>query len=131
MERGEIEIMNQVNLIGRIVRDVEVKKTNDKSYCAFNLAINRGKDRNGNDMGADYPSVVAYGKTAENMGKFCKKGMLVGVSGNIKTGSYEKDGQKVYTTTIQASNVEFLERAEKKEDTATGFSQITDEQIPF
>ncbi len=107
--------MNSVSLIGRLTRDPEVRYTNEGLAIAQMLvAIDRGKDKNGNDKGADFPRVQAFGRTAENCGKYLKKGMQIGVTGKIQTGSYtNKNGDKVYTTDIVADRVEFLERVQQ------------------
>ena len=133
--------MNSVTLIGRLTKDPEVRygAENQSAYCRLTIAIDRGKDRNGEDMGADFPSVVCFGKTAENCERFLKKGRLVGVQGRIRTGKYEKNGQTVYTTDVYADRVEFLEWGDRAEGSApskpqaapTGFSQLTDDDIPF
>lgn len=101
--------MNSVSLIGRITKDPEVKYTSSQMAVArFTLAINRPiKDKDGNTQ-ADFPSIIAFGKTAENMERYVSKGMLIGVTGRIQTGSYEKDGKTVYTTDVVADRVEFL-----------------------
>ena len=60
--------MNSVNIIGRLTKDPEVKYTdNQLAVCRFSVAINRGKDKDGNDRGADFPNCIAFGKTAETM----------------------------------------------------------------
>ena len=129
--------MNQAILMGRLTKDVECKYTPDGMAVArFNLAIDRGKDKNGQDRGADFPSCVAFGRTAENLEKFSGKGLRVAVTGHITTGSYEKDGHKVYTTDITADRVEFIDWKEKTDAAPSadyapeGFSAI-DEDIPF
>ena len=105
--------MNSVTLIGRLTRDPEVRygATSQMAVARFNIAISRGKDRNGNDAGADYPNIVCFGKLAELVEKYMAKGRLVGVQGRIQTGSYEKDGKKVYTTEVVADKVEFLDKS--------------------
>lgn len=130
--------MNSVQLIGRVVRDPQVNYSDNKVTVArFTIAIDRGKDRDGNDRGADFPGIVCFGKTGELVDRYVHKGKLVGVSGRIQTGSYDKDGTTVYTTDIIAERVEFLSSGEgAKEETATqaempGFNKLTDEDIPF
>lgn len=126
--------MNNVVLIGRLTRDPETRYTSDTQMAVtrFSLAIDRGKDK-----GADYPSIICFGKTAENCEKYLKKGRMVGIHGRIQTGSYEKDGHKVYTTDIVADRVEFLEKPEttptaapEPEYVPDGYEQIS-EDIPF
>lgn len=109
--------MNNVILIGRLTKDPEIKYTRDQTAVAtFTVAINRGKDKNGEDRGADFPRVVAYGRTAENCERYLAKGRLVGIQGRLQTGSYKhKDGYTVYTTDVIADRVEFLEWGDRNE----------------
>lgn len=126
--------MNNVTLIGRLTRDPQMSYTTSQMAIArFNIAIDRGKDK-----GADFPSVVCFGKTAELVEKYMTKGRMVGITGRIQTGSYERDGQKVYTTDVVADRVDFLDRGENKDtnevkagDVFEGFSQLTTDDIPF
>ena len=105
--------MNHVSLIGRLTKDPEVRygASNQTAVARFSIAIDRGKDKNGNSAGTDYPSIVCFGKTAELVEKYIGKGRLVGITGRIQTGSYEKDGRKIYTTEVVADRVEFLDKA--------------------
>lgn len=139
--------MNSVNIIGRITADPELYQTsNNRPYTAINIAISRGKDSEGNELGADFPRVYIYGKTAENVCKYLSKGRQIGVIGKIRTGSYEKDGQTYYTTDVVADRVEFLgsssnnsngssnsqqsQAPDQSQDVPTGFEAL-DEEIPF
>ena len=101
--------MNAVQLVGRFTADPKMTYTNGGSTIArFNLAVDRRfKSENGPE--ADFISCVAFGKTAEFIEKYFHKGYKIGLQGRIQTGSYEKDGQKYYTTDVVAENVEFVE----------------------
>ena len=141
--------MNQVSLIGRLTRDPEVRygAQSQTAVARFSIAIDRGKDKDGNDRGADFPTIVCFGKTAELVERYLGKGRLVGITGRIQTGSYEKDGKKVYTTEVLADRVEFLDRGDKTENAGGGFTRqaepaqssqipdgfesLTDDDIPF
>ena len=115
--------MNSVNLIGRLTRDPEVRygAGSQTAVCTFTVAIDRGKDRDGNDRGADFPRITVFGKQAENCERYLKKGRLVGVSGRIQTGSYQnKDGATVYTTDVVADRVEFLEWGDRPQSNGGG-----------
>lgn len=129
--------MNNFYGIGRLTKDVTVNYTPSQMAVArFNIAIDRGKDRNGESRGADFLSCVAFGKTAENLEKFSGKGLRIAINGHIQTGSYEKDGQKVYTTDIVADRIEFIDwkNSEKVSEPdgeyPQGFAAI-DEDFPF
>lgn len=106
--------MNVVALIGNLTRDPEVRYTNDHmAIASFSIAINRPPKKDGTEGGADFPRVTVFGKQAENCERFLHRGSKVGIVGKIQTGSYEKDGQKVYTTDIVADRVEFLGRPQE------------------
>ncbi len=104
--------MNTVLLIGRLTKDPEIryKAGSQTAISQFSIAIDRGRDNSGNNVGTDYPNIVCFGRTAEMVDKFLSKGRLVGIQGRIHTGSYEKNGQKVYTTEVVADRVEFLDK---------------------
>lgn len=97
--------MNQITLIGRLTKDVEVKQGNNgKAYAKVSIAI----DRPGNEKTTDFPRVTIFGTQAENLAKYQGKGSLIAIEGHIVTGNYEKDGQTVYTQDIIADRVEYL-----------------------
>jgi len=133
--------MNSVSLIGRLTKDPEVKygAESQLAVARFSIAINKGKDKNGKEKGADYPNIVCFGKTAELVEKFVVKGRLVGVTGRIQTGKYEKDGRTTYTTEVLADRVDFLDWGDDKKDDVPdvpadvpeGFGVLTDDDIPF
>ena len=104
--------MNRLIIIGNTVRDIEVRTTTTgTSIARFTLAVSR-KNR---EQGADFINCVAFGKCAELVSQYVKKGQKIAVSGHLQTGSYEKDGKKNYTMDVVADSVEFLEKKEQKE----------------
>ena len=109
--------MNKVIIIGRLTRDPEIKYTTGENATAtarFSLALNRRfKNKEGN-YDADFINCVAFGKTAEFIEKYFTKGMAIGITGRIQTGSYtNKEGQKVYTTDVVVEETEFVESKNK------------------
>lgn len=109
------------------------------AIAKFSLAVDRQKKGE-----ADFISCVAFGKTAEAMGKYTDKGKKVALEGHIQTGSYQRqDGSKVYTTDIVVDKVEFLEWKDKEDtedkpmeqSTMEGFMKVpddlADEGLPF
>ena len=100
--------INKVILVGRISNDITVNKSQSgTSMCNFSIAVDRymGKDK---EKATDFIRCTAFGSTADILGRFAGKGKQVAVEGNIKTGSYEKDGVKHYTQDVQIDKVELL-----------------------
>lgn len=131
--------MNYVAIIGNLTKDPESRVTtgnNPITVCNFTVAVN---DRKKNPMtnewvdNTNYIPVTVWGKQAENCVKYLSKGSKCAVEGRIKTGSYERDGHKVYTTDVVASNVEFLSQREdpKQEEIPAGFQSVENEPLPF
>lgn len=103
--------MNRVVLTGRITKDPEIKYTqNGLANIRFSLAVDRpgAKDANGNKM-SDFISCVVFGASADFMGRYVKKGNMLGIEGRIQTGQYQNpQGQTVYTTDVFVDRVENL-----------------------
>ncbi len=103
--------MNRVCLIGRLTAKPELRTTsNNLSTTRFTLAVNRNFSNANGEREADFISIVAWRKQAENICQYLDKGSLVSVEGRIQTGSFDdKDGNKRYTTDVVADQVNFLE----------------------
>ena len=103
--------MNYSILTGRLTKEVEISYLQDgKAKAVFTLAVNRPFTNAQGEREADFIRCVAWGKTAENVANYTKKGSKMGVQGRIQTGSYEnQQGQKVFTTDIVVNEVEFLD----------------------
>ena len=125
--------MNSVNLIGRIVKDLELKMaSNGKKYVNFSLAINENKHQ------VDFVNCVAFEKQAENAAMYLKKGSQVGVVGKISTNKYyDSSGKAVVSTTVIANVISYLGKVEKatneknyqhvNEGNANRLKEMTDE----
>ena len=113
--------MNKVILMGRLTRDAEIRYSQGESSTAiarFSLAVDRRFRRDNEEQTADFVNCVAFGRTAEFLERFGRKGTKFVLEGRIQTGSYtNKDGQRVYTTDVVAENVEF---AESKNNSSAG-----------
>ena len=123
--------MNRVELVGRLTRDPDIRYTADQLCIAtFYLAIERPQKK-----GIDYPCIKVFGRAAEAVETYCKKGKLVAVTGSIQTGSYEGKNGKVYTTDVVADKVDFLgtEKPVERpipEEKQMDFTSL-DEDVPF
>ncbi len=103
--------LNRCTFIGNLGADPELKHTpSNQSVCNLRLAVNEAwKDKSGQKQErVEWVRVVAWGDLADNCAKYLSKGRQVYVEGKMQTKTYDKDGQKHYTTDIVASNVVFL-----------------------
>ena len=115
-------MINRVVLVGRLTRDVEVRKTaSGLSVATFTVACDRrmarGQDGN-NQQSADFISCVAWRQAADFLGSYARKGALVGVEGRIQTRNYDRYGQKVYVTEIVCDTVNLLESKSQSQSRA-------------
>lgn len=102
-------------LIGRICRNIELKKTqNDISVCNITLAIPRNYKNSEGIYETDFITCICYRNIAEKVAEWCQKGDLIGIKGMIQSKNYEKDGKKIYTTEIVADKVSFLSNKSKE-----------------
>jgi len=130
--------MNKAILIGRLTKDPEIRYTQSSEPMAiarYSLAVNRRFKKDGQPE-ADFINIVAFGKNGEFAEKYLRKGMQIAVVGRIQTGSYEKEGRKIYTTDIVAEEQHFTEKkGETKplEKPDQGFvdADMDDDDIPF
>lgn len=113
--------MNKVILMGRLVRDPEVRYSqgaDSTTIARYTLAVDR-KVRTDNQDNADFIPCVAFGRAADFAEKYLRKGTKIVISGHIQTGSYtSKDGVRVYTTDVIIEEQEFAES--KKDDGSRG-----------
>lgn len=108
--------MNSVNLVGRLVRDPELRYSQSgTAVLKFTVAVDRklSKDKKeeaqaNNQPTADFISCIAFGKTAETTASYHSKGSQIAVEGRIQTGSYEKDGRTIYTTDVLVNSITFI-----------------------
>lgn len=142
--------MNKWTGIGRLTRDPEVRYTqgdNPMAIARYTLAVDR-RIKKENENNADFIPCIAFGKSAEFVEKYLKKGTKMAVVGRIQTGNYtNKDGVKVYTTEIVIEEQEFAEsknassggqnqapQQSQKAEGLDGFMDIPDgidESLPF
>jgi len=134
--------MNKIVFLGRLTKEVEMRKTgSDLAVAQFNLAVNNYKGE------ADFFNLTAFGKTAENIGKFVKKGQQLLVEGRVQNNNYEKDGRTIYQNSFIVEKFYFVsgtkntkqeEQEEDNEDlddvldnTEEEKIDIDDDELPF
>lgn len=118
-------MVNNVVLVGRLVRDVDLRQTSTgKMMTYFTLAVNRNFKNEQGEQAADFIGCVAFDKKAENMARFLSKDSLISVEGRISTRNFQgNDGKTVYVTEVVASNITFLE-SKKQQGNTTQYGQV-------
>ena len=112
-------MLNNVVLVGRLTKDLEVKELKDGVVVVnFTIAVQRSYKNESGEYEADFINCVAWNDVAKNIGEFCHKGDLLGVKGELITSSYEKDDVKHYKTEVRANRISFLsqKKVEVKDD---------------
>jgi len=109
--------INHVVLVGRLVRDAELKYTaSGQAVCKFSIAINRRK-KNGDQWvsEANYFDVVLWGRLGESINQYLLKGKSVGVEGELRQDRWQQDGQTRTKVDILANNIQLLDFGQQSE----------------
>lgn len=132
--------MNKIILLGRLVKDPEIKYTpSEKCVAQFSIAVNRPTKNAEGQYEADFINIVAWNKTAELIGNYVQKGQRLLVEGRLQIRNYTaQDGGKRYVTEVVADRVEFIESRDKNgtegkqgDFSGMGAAQPFDMNIPF
>ncbi len=131
--------VNKAIVVGFLGRDPELRTTQGgQNICRLNMGTTRtynNRDTNEKVEETEWHRITVWGKSAENCGKYLKKGSQVYVEGRLRTSSYEdKEGIKRYSTEIVAENVQFLSKKGQQNESAPESpqeNQDPDDDIPF
>ena len=105
--------MNSVNLVGRLTKDIELKKTDgDFAYSRYSIAVQRQFKNKSGEYEADFINCVSFGKTAEFLEKYFAKGQWIGITGRVQSRKWDENGTTRYGMEIVADSVFFT--SEKK-----------------
>lgn len=120
--------MNKVFAIGRLTADPQVKDVKDTKLCGFVLAVPKSKEE------ADFLRCVAFGKTAEVIGQYVKKGTKIAIEGALHTRTYEtKEGEKGYSWEIMVNAIDFMDAkpADNNKKPSKKKEEPEDDSLPF
>ncbi len=141
--------MNLVALYGRLTRDPELKYSQGgTANCFATVAVDRGMSREKRQEAeaagqptADFIGIKAFGRTAEMLSNYFHKGNRIAVEGKIATGSYEKNGERVYTTDVIVNRLHFVESAKENAEGnggsfapmngQAGYYEVDEKDVPF
>ena len=123
--------MNNVVLIGRLTKDPELKYSQSgKAFSKFTVAVTREFNRDE----ADFINCVAWGKTAETIAEYLRKGKRIGLQGRLQTGSYQNNsGDKVYTVDLMIDKFEFVDNLKSDNQSYSNKNNdvVDDDDFPF
>lgn len=129
--------MNKVTLMGRLVKDPEIRYTQGATPIAiarYTLAVNRRYKKEG-EPEADFINCIAFGKNGEFAEKWLKKGRLIAIAGRIQVRSWEENGTKRWSTEVVAEEHYFADSKQEQKPESQGFYPIDesaeDEDLPF
>lgn len=123
--------INKVFLLGRLAADAVMKQTpNNHTVTHFSLAINNGKNKDGNERKADFPTCYIWDASPKFVEKYLIKGRKVFVEGSVKTRTYNKDDEKRYVTEIAVYKIEYADN-KPPEETAQFGAPVSEDDIPF
>jgi single-strand DNA-binding protein len=109
-DRGGIIMINKITLVGRLTKDVEIRKAGEKSVANYQLASQRPYKKEG-EKPTDFISVVSWGNDADFLAKNSKKGAMVAITGRLETRNYDhpQHGIKIYVNEINTDEVQLLD----------------------
>jgi single-strand DNA-binding protein len=115
--------VNAVHLIGRLTQDVELRERGETKVAQLRLAVPRGRDKNGEDRGADFVDVVCFGRQAEVAAEYLAKGRRIAVEGRLHHDEWDGENGRRQKLEVIAQSVEFLDS--RKDD-----GELAEEQEP-
>ena len=112
--------VNKVILVGRLTKDVELRKTtSNTSVCDFTIAINRRFTNKDGEKQADFIDCTAWRQSADFLSNWAKKGDIVYVEGRLEKSSYDGQNGKVYKTTVIADSVQIINKSNASTNSAS------------
>ena len=138
--------MNSFNAIGRLTKEPEATTTaNQKVYCRFSIAVDRGYKGNDGNRIVDFIPCIAWDPTATLITKYFHKGDFIGINGRLESNSYEDKGEKKTSYSILVNNIDFIQgKSENKvepapptpleeaaKDYELPYQDTEDEELPF
>ena len=117
-------MLNQTVIVGRLVKDPEVKETDSgKKVSDIKLAVPRSYRNAEGDYDTDFITCVLWAGVAENTAEYCKKGDLIGIKGRIQTVKVEENGITKDVMEVVAEKVTFLSSKKTKDEVESGIEE--------
>ena len=110
-------MLNKIVIVGRMTKDAQIYEKEDNKIATFCVATERNYKDDNNEISSDYLLCKAFGKTATNIEKYTSQGTVVGITGQMRSRKYEKDGQTHFVTELYVETIKFMSPKNKNNET--------------
>lgn len=110
-------MLNKIVIVGRMTKDAQIYEKEDNKIATFCVATERNYKDDNNEISTDYLLCKAFGKTATNIEKYTSQGTLVGITGQMRSRKYEKEGQTHFVTELYVQTIKFMSPKNKNNET--------------
>lgn len=110
-------MLNKIIIVGRMTKDAQIYEKEDNKIATFCVATERNYKDDNNEISSDYLLCKAFGKTATNIEKYTSQGTLVGITGQMRSRKYEKEGQTHFVTELYVETIKFMSPKNKNNET--------------
>ena len=110
-------MLNKIVIVGRMTKDTQIYEKEDNKIATFCVATERNYKDDNNEISTDYLLCKAFGKTATNIEKYTSQGTLVGITGQMRSRKYEKEGQTHFVTELYVETIKFMSPKNKNNET--------------
>lgn len=110
-------MLNKIVIVGRMTKDAQIYEKEDNKIATFCVATERNYKDDNNEISSDYLLCKAFGKTATNIEKYTSQGTLVGITGQMRSRKYEKEGQTHFVTELYVEIIKFMSPKNKNNET--------------
>lgn len=109
-------MLNKIVIVGRLTKDAQIYEKEESKVATFCVATERNYKDENNEISSDYSICKAFGKTATNIEKYTSHGTLVGITGQMRSRKYEKEGQTHFVTELYVETIKFMSPKMKNND---------------
>ena len=110
-------MLNKIVIVGRMTKDAQIYEKEDNKIATFCVAPERNYKDHNHEISTDYLLCKALGKTATNIEKYTSQGTLVGITGQMRSRKYEKEGQTHFVTELYVETIKFMSPKNKNNET--------------
>ena len=110
-------MLNKIVIVGRMTKDAQIYEKEDNKIATFCVATERNYKDDNNEISSDYLLCKAFGKTATNIEKYTSQGTLVGITGQMRSRKYKKEGQTHFVTELYVETIKFMSPKNKNNET--------------